>query len=105
MAQNGDKVVSLTHRPLFTRRKYSWYALLTALQPDVYSWSQTKDGRLPQCKTENSSVRINTNDSLFITDSKLFRKCLRRHVTGVDLCDVLHDDCDLNPKKCLSDCK
>jgi len=25
MAQDGGKVVSLTHRPLFTPRKYSWY--------------------------------------------------------------------------------
>jgi len=24
-AQDGGKVVSLTHRPLFTPRKYSWY--------------------------------------------------------------------------------
>jgi hypothetical protein len=28
MAQNGSKVVSLTHRPLFTPRKYSWYSFL-----------------------------------------------------------------------------
>jgi len=28
IAQNGGKVVSLTHRPLFTPRKYSWYSFL-----------------------------------------------------------------------------
>jgi len=28
MAQNGGKVVSLTHRPLFTPRKYSWYSFM-----------------------------------------------------------------------------
>jgi len=28
MVQNGGKVVSLTHRPLFTPRKYSWYSFL-----------------------------------------------------------------------------
>ena len=28
MAQYGGKVVSLTHRPLFTPRKYSWYSFL-----------------------------------------------------------------------------
>ena len=28
MAQDGGKVVSLTHRPLFTPRKYSWYSFL-----------------------------------------------------------------------------
>jgi len=28
MAQNGGKVVSLTHRPFFTPRKYSWYSFL-----------------------------------------------------------------------------
>jgi len=29
MAQNGGKiVVSLTHRPLFTPRKYSWHSFL-----------------------------------------------------------------------------
>jgi len=27
-AQDGGKVVSLTHRPLFTPRKYSWYPFL-----------------------------------------------------------------------------
>jgi len=27
-AQDGGKVVSLTHRPLFTLRKYSWYSFL-----------------------------------------------------------------------------
>jgi len=28
MVQDGGKVVSLTHRPLFTPRKYSWYSFL-----------------------------------------------------------------------------
>ena len=28
MAQDRGKVVSLTHRPLFTPRKYSWYSFL-----------------------------------------------------------------------------
>ena len=28
VAQDGGKVVSLTHRPLFTPRKYSWYSFL-----------------------------------------------------------------------------
>ena len=28
MAQDGGKVVSLTHRPLFTPRKYFWYSFL-----------------------------------------------------------------------------
>ena len=27
-AQGGDKVVNLTHRPLFTPRRYSWYSFL-----------------------------------------------------------------------------
>ena len=27
-AQDGGKVVSLTHRPLYTPRKYSWYSFL-----------------------------------------------------------------------------
>ena len=27
-AQDGGKVVSLTHRPLFTPKKYSWYSFL-----------------------------------------------------------------------------
>jgi len=27
-AQDGGKVVSLRHRPLFTPRKYSWYSFL-----------------------------------------------------------------------------
>jgi len=28
MPQDGGKVVSLTHRPHFTHRKYSWYSFL-----------------------------------------------------------------------------
>ena len=28
MAQDGGKVVSVTHRPLFTPRKHSWYSFL-----------------------------------------------------------------------------
>jgi len=28
MAENGDKVVSLTHRPFLLPRKYSWYSFL-----------------------------------------------------------------------------
>jgi len=28
LAQDGGKVVSLTHWPLFTPRKYSWYSFL-----------------------------------------------------------------------------
>jgi len=28
VAQNGGKVVSLKHRPLFTRKNYSWYTFL-----------------------------------------------------------------------------
>ena len=28
MAQNGGQVISLTHRPLFTPRKYTWYSFL-----------------------------------------------------------------------------
>jgi len=27
-AQDGGKVVSLKHRPLFTPKKYSWYSIL-----------------------------------------------------------------------------
>jgi hypothetical protein len=27
-AQDGGKVVSLTHRPSFTPRKYTWYSFL-----------------------------------------------------------------------------
>jgi len=28
MAQDGGKDVSLTHRPFYTPRKYSWYSFL-----------------------------------------------------------------------------
>jgi hypothetical protein len=31
-AQDGGKVVSLTHRPLFTPRKYSWYSFLLEVE-------------------------------------------------------------------------
>ena len=65
-AQDGDKVVSLTHRPLFTPRKYSWYPFLLGAEstPGPYcdrkdfmsmknsndtSWDRTSD--LPICST------------------------------------------------------
>jgi len=32
VAQNVGKVVSLTHRPLFTTRKYSWYSFLLEVE-------------------------------------------------------------------------
>jgi len=28
VAQDGGKVVNLTHQPFFTHRKYSWYSFL-----------------------------------------------------------------------------
>jgi len=31
-AQDGGKVVSLRHRPLFTPRKYSWYSFLLEVE-------------------------------------------------------------------------
>jgi len=36
MAQDGGKVVSLTHRPLFTPRKYSWCSFL--LEAESTPW-------------------------------------------------------------------
>jgi len=32
MTQDDGKVVSLTHRPLFTSRKYSWYSFLLEVE-------------------------------------------------------------------------
>ena len=34
VAQGGGKVVSLTHRPLFTPKKYSWYSFLLEAEPN-----------------------------------------------------------------------
>ena len=36
VAQNGGKVVSLTHRPLFTPRKYSWYSFLLEAESEEF---------------------------------------------------------------------
>jgi hypothetical protein len=35
-AQDGGKVVSLTHRPLFTHRKYSRYSFLLEAESTIY---------------------------------------------------------------------
>ena len=35
-AQDGGKVVSFTHQPLFTLRKYSWFSLL--LEAESTPW-------------------------------------------------------------------
>ena len=36
MAQDGGKVVSLTHRPDFTPRKYPWYSFLLEAEAEDY---------------------------------------------------------------------
>ena len=48
IAQNGGKVVSLTHRPLFTPRKHSWYSFL--LRGWVYPRSIVRSEGLCQWK-------------------------------------------------------
>jgi len=42
-AQDGGKVVSLTHRPLFTPRKYSWYSFLLEAESTPGPWCDRKD--------------------------------------------------------------
>jgi len=43
MAEDGGKVVSLKHRPLFTHRKYSWYSLLLQAESTPGPWFDRKD--------------------------------------------------------------
>ena len=43
MAQDGSKVVSLTHRPHFTPRKYSWYSFLLEAESTPGSECDRKD--------------------------------------------------------------
>ena len=43
MAQDGGKVVSLTHRPLFTPSKYSWYSFLLEAESTPGPWCDRKD--------------------------------------------------------------
>ena len=42
-AQDGGKFVSLTHRPLFTPRKYSWYSFLLEAESTPGPYSDRKD--------------------------------------------------------------
>ena len=42
MAQDGGNVVSLMHRPLFTRRKY-WYSFLLEFESTPGPWCDRKD--------------------------------------------------------------
>jgi len=43
VAQDGCKDVSLTHRPLFTPRKYSWYSFLLEVESIPGSYCDRKD--------------------------------------------------------------
>jgi len=43
VAQNGGKVVSLMHRPLFTPRKYSWYSFLLEDESTLRPYCGRKD--------------------------------------------------------------
>jgi len=43
VAQVGGKAVSLTHRPLFTPRKYSWYTFLVEAESNPGPECDRKD--------------------------------------------------------------
>ena len=80
-AQDGGKVVSLTHRLLFTPRKYSWYSFLLEAEsspgpqeimsmknPNDTSWNRTSDlpifaVTLINLKRKWWSKSVNRNDS------------------------------------------
>ena len=73
MSQDGGKVVSLTHRPLFTPRKYSWYLFL--LRTAVAQW-------LRCCATNlNVAGSIAAVVNGFFVDIKFFRS---HYGPGVD---------------------
>jgi len=80
-AQDGGKVVSLTHQPLFTPRKYSWYSFLleaastprALVQSDWFyvnekstdtSWGRTSD--LPICSTVPCSKHVKAWNKLIV---------------------------------------
>ena len=71
--QDGGKVVSLTHLPLFTPRKYSWYLFL--LETAVAQWLR--------CCVTNRKVAgsIPAGVSGFFIDIKSFRS---QYGPGVD---------------------
>jgi hypothetical protein len=54
-AQDGGKVVSLTHRPLFTPRKYSWYSSLF----------EAGSNPGPQCNRKDFMSMKNRNDTIW----------------------------------------
>jgi len=53
-AEDGDKVVSLTHRPLFTPRKYSWYSFLLEAESTTGPWCDRKVFYVNEKSTDTS---------------------------------------------------
>jgi len=60
IAQNGGKVVSLTHRPFFTPRKYSWYSFL--LEAESTPHDNSAIGRIMSMKNSSDSIWNRTSD-------------------------------------------
>ena len=59
MAQGGGKVVSLTHRPLFTPRKYSWPSFLLEAESIP---GHSVIGRIMSMKNSNDAIWNRTSD-------------------------------------------
>ena len=78
-AQDGGKVVSLTHRPPLPPRKYSWYSFLLEAEstPDPQcekstdtSWDRTSD--LPICKHSTLTTVLPRSPFCDSTDCETF---------------------------------
>jgi len=62
LAQNGGKVVSLTHRPLLPPRKYSWYSFL--LEAESSPGLHSAIGRIMSVKNSSDTIWNRTSDLL-----------------------------------------
>ena len=59
-AQDSGKVVILTHRPLFTPRKYSWYSFLLEAESIPGPWCDRKE--FMSMRNSNNTICDRTSD-------------------------------------------
>jgi len=79
VAQDGSKVVSFTHRPLFNPRKYSWYSFLLEAESTPGPWTRRFNSYLePKVWFNTKAPRDVEGRTLSRREmgSRVYRNCL-----------------------------